>query len=91
MRPRTERQIADLRNRIQQRLDARCRDIGFHLKVSAIVRRAENQEHWLFFVVVPDTDGVRAYDYAMALADVELELRRNEGEENMLLVPAMPG
>jgi len=40
-------------------------------------------------VVQPSGKGVRAYDYANTLSDVETKLRRQDREENVLLVPAL--
>ena len=54
-----------------------------------VVGFVQDDEGWLDFVVSPAQAGVRAYDYAKALADVELELRK-EGITEVLLVPDMP-
>ena len=85
---RTGRDIERLRRDIQRRLDRRREKLGFALKVTdTTLQEAE----WLHFVVVPDGPGVRAYDYAHALTEVEDEMRKEGGDRHVLLVPALPG
>lgn len=84
---RTKQDIDDLRQDIQRRLDARKGKLGFALKVSD---ESLQEAEWLYFVVIPDGSGVRAYDYAHALTEVEDEMRKAGGDRHILLVPALP-
>ena len=70
---------------IQDKLNAR-RDLAGQLSVVDCI---QDEDGWLHFVVSPGGPGVRAYDYAKALSDVQLELR-DEGIMDVLLFPEMP-
>ena len=83
----TKRDIDRLRKDIQGRLDKRKGKLGFPLKVA---EETLQQEEWLFFVVVPDGPGARAYEYAHALTQVMDEMRKEGGDRHVLLVPALP-
>jgi len=85
---RTESDIESLRQRVQQKVDRECtrKRLDFRL----IVKEASvEEEEWVYVIVVPDREGVRAYDYAKVLSDVELELRRDEHEQHVLILPAL--
>lgn len=45
-------------------------------------------DDWLYIVVVPSRSGVRASDHARLMSQIERELRE-EGDSNVLLVPAL--
>ncbi len=75
-----------LRDRIEALVDQHCKSLGFRLKVLDTVLE---QAGWTYFVVVPDSENVRAYEYADVLAKVEEQLRA-EHEENVLIVPSLP-
>ncbi len=81
--------VLGLRPRIQELLDGWCKDhrASFRLKVSEEVVQ---QDEWTYYVVVPDQGEVRAYDYATALTEVEATLRKEKGQDRVLLVPALP-
>lgn len=85
---RTPVQIEALSKHVQELLDTYVLQKGlpFALKVSS---EYVWQEDWLYLIVTPDKEGVRAYDYAKALTDVENKLRREEHVEGVLLVPAL--
>jgi len=83
---RSEQRGDKLRGKIQSKLDERATTLGFKLRVADVFQDADD---WLHYVIVPESEGVRAYDYAKTLADIEGELRQ-EGEMEVLLVPAMP-
>ncbi|HZL36164.1 MAG TPA: hypothetical protein VFC78_12680 [Tepidisphaeraceae bacterium] len=57
---------------------------GIHLKVS----RERLDDDWLSIMVVPSRPGVRALDYATLMSKIERELRE-QGDDNVLLVPAL--
>lgn len=57
---------------------------GVFLKVSG----NKLDDDWLYVVVVPSKQGVRASDYANFMSQVERQLRA-QGDENVLLVPAL--
>jgi hypothetical protein len=80
-----KRQIEQMQALVQKKLNAR-RDLAGQLNV---VGSMQDEDGWLYFVVSPAKAGVRAYDYAKALSDVQLELR-DEGIEQVLLAPEMP-
>jgi hypothetical protein len=84
----TSEDISELRKRIQDMLNKACESLGFHLKVQEGVKR---EDEWIYFIVVPESasEDVSAFDYAKVLSDVELDLRFNQGEEHVLLVPAV--
>ena len=82
----TSREIEQLQEHVQALLDSYCNQeqLGFTLKV---LRDYTQQEGWLYLAVVPDKGGIRVYDYAKALTDVENKLRREEHVEHVLLLP----
>lgn len=84
----SEAQVQELRSHVQELLDAECRrrNVGFMLK---IVEEFFQEGEILSFIVVPDREGVRAWDYADVLSKVEIKLRREE-HRDLLLVPALP-
>ena len=88
MSQKTPQEVEQLRKHVQELLDLHVRQAGldFSLKVSDDYVQ---EEDWLYLVVTADKDGVRAYDYAKALSDVETKLRREEHVEGVLLVPAL--
>ncbi len=63
---------------------AQAESKGVHLKVS----RSKLDDDWLSIVVVPSRPGVRALDYANVMSQIERELRE-QGDDNVLLVPAL--
>ncbi len=86
-RKRTKRDIERLRKDIQRRLDQRKAKLGFALKV---IEETRQEAGWLTFIVVPDGPGVRAYDYAHTLTQIEDEVEKETGEHYILLLPALP-
>ncbi len=85
----SEEQIRTLRSHIQELLDKNCQKQRFAFRLRGSDDVLQEGER-VTFVVVPDREGVRPYDFATALADVETELARDEKEEGVLLVPAIP-
>ena len=83
---RDQAEVDCIRRTIQQKLDDRRGSTGVQLTVEQVIA---DDDGWLHFVVAPARKGVRAYDYAKSLAEVELELRQ-EGIGEVLLVPSMP-
>ena len=79
----TTQQVTDIVGKVQKRLAAAERD-GIHLKVSG--QRLDDD--WLYIVVVPTQPGVRASDHARLMSQIERELRE-QGDDNVLLVPAL--
>lgn len=57
---------------------------GLTLKVEPLNYKVEDD--WLYLCVRPSQEGIRPYDYAEVLEEVEKELRRN-GIEQVLLLP----
>jgi len=82
----SQNQIDTILKDIQKRLDSRQRSSTVTLKVDAEASRCEDD--WLYVVVTPTKNGVRAYDYVKTLDEVEKDLRANH-IENVLLVPAI--
>jgi len=85
---RTAEQIAGIRTQIQRGLDERRDRLGFALKVADDFLE---EGDWLYLVVFPDREGVRAHVYAEALTEVEDEMREAGMDRHVLLVPALPG
>jgi hypothetical protein len=79
----TTQQVTEIVDKVQKRLAAAERD-GIHLKVSG--HRLDDD--WLYIVVVPSQTGVRASDHARLMSQIERELRE-QGDDNVLLVPAL--
>ena len=84
----TAEDVARLQAQVQAMLDEYCRSRGakFRMKIEDFVR----QEDWVSFIITPEPITADAYEYARALTDVENQLRKQQGVENVLLVPAMP-
>lgn len=72
--------------KVQEKLTAKEQKSGISLTVSREASRQEDD--WLYVVVSPARDGIRAYDYVSTLGEVERELRQ-EGISHVLLVPAI--
>ena len=79
-------QIDNILKDIQDRLDRKQSSSQVALKVDAESSRCEDD--WLYVVVTPTKNGVRAYDYVKMLDEVEKDLRASH-IENVLLVPAI--
>jgi len=89
----TSRVIEDVRNLrplIQQMLDEWCRkhQTSFGLKIS---RRIIEQAEFTYYTVVPDREGVRSFEYVSALTEIEKFLEQEKHEENVMLLPTLPG
>jgi hypothetical protein len=78
--------IPDLIKEVQQLLDAKCRRRKFRLKVSADGVREDDD--WIIIAVPPTKPGVRAYEYAELLNEVEEELHAR-GIEKVVLWPVL--
>ena len=85
---RTPQEIEQLQQQVQEMLDTYVRQekFGFRLVVSP---EYVQQEDWLHLEVMPDREGVRAYEYAEALMAVEKKLRREVNVEHVLLLPPL--
>lgn len=81
--PTTQQQATDIVNEVRQRL-AGAEQQGVFLKVTG----HKLDDDWLYIVVVPSRQGVRAAEYANFMSKVERELRA-AGNDNVLLVPAL--
>ena len=79
----TTEQVTGIVEKVRNRLAGAERD-GIHLKVSG----EKLDDDWLSIVVVPSRPGVRALDYADLMSRIERELRE-QGDDNVLLVPAL--
>lgn len=76
-------QIDPIVKKIERALvDAETR--GIHLKVA----QSKLDDDWLYVVVVPKQAGVRASDHANLMSQIERKLRA-DGDENVLLIPAL--
>jgi len=83
MKLRTEEEAKGIVKEVRNRLAAR-KDLP--LKVSEDGYRLEDE--WVYVVVSPEREDIRAYDHVQALAAIEKELRET-GYPNVLLVPAL--
>ena len=77
----TTTQVTDIIDKVNKRLRA---EQDIHLTVT----NYKLDDEWLYIVVVPAKPGVRASEYANFMSKVERELRA-QGDENVLLVPAL--
>jgi hypothetical protein len=76
-------QQSEIVDRVKARLADAERD-GVYLKVSGY----KLDDDWLYVVVEPAKDGVRASDHANLMSEIERELRK-DGIDQVLLVPAL--
>lgn len=74
----TTQQTQEIVEKVRRRL------AGTELKVAG----ERLDDDWLYIVVVPVRPGVRASDHARLMSQVERELRQ-QGDDNVLLVPAL--
>jgi len=81
--PSTMEQADVIVNKVKRSL-ANAREKGVELEV----RSYKLDDDWLYIVVVPSHEGVRASEYANHMSKIERELRA-EGHDNVLLVPAL--
>jgi len=79
----TTQQITPIIEKVRRRLAEGERE-GIHLQVVS----QKLDDDWLYIVVVPSKPGVRASEYANFMSRIERELRA-QGEDNVLLVPAL--
>ena len=82
----TQTQVNTILKDVQDRLDRRRDSSGIDLTVNVDATRCDDD--WLYVVVTPAQQGVRAYDYVQTLSAVEKELRQNHIEK-VLLVAAI--
>lgn len=76
----TTQEVPGIIEKARKRLDRE----GVALKVA----EERLEDDWLYIVVVPTRPGVRASEHARLMSQIERELRQ-EGDDNVLLVPAM--
>ena len=79
----TTEQTPAIVNKVRQRLKEAELE-GVFLQVNG----DKLDDDWLYIVVVPTRQGVRASEYANYMASVERELRQ-QGDDKVLLVPAL--
>lgn len=79
----TTQQVQEIVDKVRKRLADAERD-GVYLKVA----EERLEDDWLYIVVVPTRPGVRASEHARLMSQIERELRQ-EGDDNVLLVPAL--
>jgi hypothetical protein len=79
----TTAQMSEIVDRVKAKLSAAEAE-GVHLKVSG----SKLDDDWLYIVVEPSKEGVRASDHANLMSKIERELRK-DGIDQVLLVPAL--
>ena len=79
----TTQQVTDIVAKVKKRLAEAEKD-GIYLKVTG----EKLDDDWLYIVVAPSKQGVRASEHANFMSKVERELRA-AGDDNVLLVPAL--
>lgn len=84
---RTQAEIDAILQRIRTHLDARRSATGMELRVPS--KGYVQDDPWLTVIVEPAVAGMRAYQFVDALSDLEKELR-DDGVDNVFLVPAIP-
>jgi len=85
----SQERIQTITQRINDLLLDECRAEGVAFTLCVVDLSQETGSEWMYFVVKPDKEKVRIYDYADVLARVEIRLRRDEHVEHVLLVPSM--
>ena len=79
----TTAQVTDIVEKVRNLLADAERD-GIYLQVSG----DRLEDDWLYVAISPARPGVRASDHARLMAHIERQLRQ-QGETNVLLVPAL--
>lgn len=79
----TRADLGQLISHVQELLDAKKEAFGTDLGVSQDELRQDGD--WTYLVVSPRRPGIRAYDYARVLTEVERELRA-EGIDHVILL-----
>jgi hypothetical protein len=79
----TTEQVPEIVNKVRKRLADAERE-GVFLTVAG----ERFEDDWLYIVVVPARPGVRASEHARLMSQIERELRQ-QGDDNVLLVPAL--
>ncbi len=79
----TQGQVSDIIVAVEEKLKEAAK-LGVALKVS----NHRLDDDWLYVVIVPENPGVRASDHASLMSRIEKSLRE-QGMENVLLVPAL--
>jgi hypothetical protein len=79
----TTEQVPEIVDKVRKRLADAERE-GVFLTVAS----ERFEDDWLYIVVVPARAGVRASEHARLMSQIERELRQ-EGDDNVLLVPAL--
>ena len=87
MKLETPEQAESFKPHVQDLLGQQCREK--HLSFGLTIVEFSQEADWTYFVVKPDQDSIRIYDYADVLSNVETHLRRDEQVETVLLVPAL--
>ena len=71
---------------VNERLASKGKPLGLDLMVEPRDYRIEDD--WLYLCVTTSQEGIRPFDFAEVLGDVERELRR-DGVDKVLLVPTL--
>ena len=79
----TTQQVQEIVDKVRRRLTDAERE-GVYLTVT----EERLEDDWLYIVVVPTRPGVRASDHARLMSQIERDLRQ-QGDDNVLLVPAL--
>ncbi len=80
--------IQEIISRVRSRLSQLAQEESVRLCVEE--EGTTYEDDWLYILVEPDSDEVRASDYAEAMTKIEKELRA-DGIQHVLLVPARHG
>ena len=72
---------------VRERLASMQRERNIELKLEERDYRLEDD--WLFLTVLPARPGIRASEYAEAMAEIEKELHEEKNIDHVLLVPAI--
>ena len=83
----TEEQVPSIINDIRRRLEQAAQHNNVHLSVR--IEESKLDDEWLYVCVEPLRPGERASEHADLMAQIEKELRE-EGIENVILVPVIP-
>ena len=79
----TQQQVPEIVEEVRQRL-ADLEQQGVYLQVVD----GKLEDDWLYVMVTPSRDGVRASEHARYMSQIERELRK-KGTDHVLLVPTL--
>jgi hypothetical protein len=82
----TELDIPKILKTVREELERKGRERALELRLEERDYRLEDD--WLYLCVTPANQGIRPFEYAEILGEIEKDLRE-QGNDNVLLVPSL--